>query len=81
MNDRRLLLTSLLSYAVARGFWTLKNWARVLTIGVSIFDLVIGGPHSKILGRIVSVIPIWYLLTPQVKAAFREVAPEWQQAV
>jgi hypothetical protein len=65
-----LLLGALLLYFLGRGLWTLKNWARMLTLFFSGLDLIVGGPPSKIVSRTVSLVTICYLLTPGVKAAF-----------
>jgi hypothetical protein len=57
-------------YLIGRGLWRTKNWARQVTIAFSVLDLVLGGSTPEIWSRIISVITMWYLLTPGVKAAF-----------
>jgi hypothetical protein len=64
------LAVSLLSFLVARGFWNLRSWTRTLTIILCVLDLVAGGPPSKIIGRVISILIIWYLLRPEVKSSF-----------
>ncbi len=84
--DTRILIfgacvfLSLLSYLVGYAFMRLQNWVRVFTIAVSIFDLVMGGSHSDFVNRVVSVILIWYLFTPRVRASFHAVTADEQHA-
>lgn len=57
-------------YLIGRGLWRTENWARQVTIAFSVLDLVLGGSTPEIWSRTISVITMWYLLTPGVKAAF-----------
>jgi len=65
-----LIVLAAASYFFGRAFWMTKNWVREWTIALSVLGLIIGGPPSELWGRAVSVVLIWYLLTPEVKASF-----------
>ena len=74
-----LLVSAFVSLALAYGFWTLKPWAWPVGMGLEILGLVLSGLQVitgsvSISGVLVSVIIsaaiIYYLLTPNVKAAF-----------
>jgi hypothetical protein len=76
------LVLGVLNLALAYGFWTLKPWAWPLGVGLQIASLVItaitillsgdivGGITSSIIGIVISVIILYYLFQPHVKAAF-----------
>ncbi len=71
---------------VGWGLWTLKEWARIVTIVLSAIGAVFQLPgllrallHFSIGGLVwtafwlaVDIVIIWYLLTPQVRAAFQQ---------
>lgn len=75
-----------LVYAVtAWGIWTMREWGRILSIVMAVIslffslpglflmamsmNLFLGGYRVLRLG--ISVLIIWYLMQPQIKAAFR----------
>ena len=84
--DTRILIfgacvfLSLLSYLVGYAFMRLQNWVRVFTIAVSMFDLVMGGPHfgCRVPRRIRHTDLVFVYAT--VRAAFHTVAAERQPA-
>ena len=51
-------------------FWTLRNWGRLMVIWLSIVTLLVGGDPSDAWVRALCMVLIWYLLRPNVKAAF-----------
>lgn len=78
-----LLVLPTLSVMAAWGLWKLKNWGRILLIALMInssaFESIrwLLTPHVKMSFSVASVITlaingliIWYLLKPNVKAAF-----------
>ncbi len=75
-----VLVYSVLSLALAYGFWSLKPWAWPLGIGVQVLGIVQGvlqymnapetGLISLIIGLAISAFILWYLMRPHVKAAF-----------
>lgn len=76
------LVLSVLNLVLAYGFWTLKPWAWPLGVGLQIASLVVtaitillsgdivGGITSSIIGIVISIIILYYLFQPHVKAAF-----------
>lgn len=83
------LIFAAISALMGWGMWTLKNWARIVTIvfaaigalmqGISILtSLVHFNLVPIVFGLIVGGIDaliVWYLLQPHVKAAFEHTAP------
>jgi hypothetical protein len=71
-----LLVLSVAYLAFAYGAWTLKPWGWTLGIGLAAISAVvavlqlIGGDLSSIISIAISAVIIYYLMTPQVKAAF-----------
>jgi hypothetical protein len=79
------LVCAAISALLGWGLWTLKNWARIITIvllaldiGLSLLGLVGTLTHFNLFALIWSVfwiavyaLIIWYLLKPEVKAAFQ----------
>jgi hypothetical protein len=79
------LVFALVYAAAAWGIWTMREWRRILSIVMAVIslffslpglflmamsmNLFLGGYRVLRLG--ISVLIIWYLLQPQVKAAFR----------
>jgi len=75
---------ALISFVVGIGLWTLKNWARILTIVFSILGvlsnlagaaipLMTGEPVSavsSVIGLGVNGLILWYMFQPHVKQAF-----------
>jgi hypothetical protein len=78
------LIIAALHVLVAWGMWTLKNWARMVTLVLAaigavmqVFGVLGSLLHFHIFALIWSMIVlginaliVWYLLQPQVKAAF-----------
>jgi len=75
-----VLIYSVLSLALAYGFWTLKPWAWPLGVGVQVLGIIQGVLQymntpdtalvSLIIGLAISAFILWYLFQPHVKAAF-----------
>ena len=79
---------TLFTAALGRGFWQLKNWARLIALVLIGFSVIVGGieiihawPQSTASGiataffRVaVSCLIFWYLCSPSVRAAFRPAA-------
>jgi hypothetical protein len=79
------LVFALVYAAAAWGIWTMREWRRILSIVMAVIslffslpglflmamsmNLFLGGYRVLRLG--ISVLIIWYLMQPQVKAAFR----------
>jgi len=61
---------SLLFFAVGVALWSLRNWARWFLLLGSAIQLVLGGPPSAVVSRVISVATICYLLAPGIRAAF-----------
>lgn len=75
ISERVLLFSfaafiSLLSYELGKALWHLRNWARWFVLSVCGIELILGGPPSAMLGRVVSLVTIGYLLAPSIRAAF-----------
>ena len=74
-----ILAYSLLSLALAYGFWTLKPWAWPLGVGVQVLGIVQAvlqflNDGTQFFSLLVSLaiagVILWYLFQPHVKAAF-----------
>ena len=74
-----ILAYSLLSLAVAYGFWTLQPWAWPLGVGVQALGIVQAvlqflndGSNffSLLISLAIAGVILWYLFQPHVKAAF-----------
>jgi len=73
------LAYSLLSLALAYGFWTLQPWAWPLGVGVEVLGIVqallqfVNG-GSNVAGLVITLaiaaFILWYLFQPHVRAAF-----------
>jgi hypothetical protein len=73
----------------AYGMWALREWGRIMSIVLAIISLVFSLPGLLMMGahlhlffgayrlvRIaISILIVWYLVQPQVKAVFRRTAP------
>lgn len=77
-----LLIGAVLHILCGAGLWKLKEWGRMLTIvlcaigGVLAFFNIMHSPVTMVFGTIrigISVLIIWYLSQPHVKAAFAQV--------
>jgi hypothetical protein len=72
------LVQAVLSLAFAYGAWTLKPWAWVVGVAAEVIQLVISvllildgaDISSQIISVIIAGVILYYLWTPQVKAAF-----------
>ncbi|HEX2193483.1 MAG TPA: DUF2127 domain-containing protein [Candidatus Limnocylindria bacterium] len=73
------LAYSVLSLALAYGFWTLKPWAWPLGVGVQVLGILqavvqyVNNPNqlvSAIISVAIAAFILWYLFQPHVKAAF-----------
>ncbi len=75
------------------GLWTLREWGRVLSIALAVLSLVFSLPGLLMMGlhlnlffgtyrlvRIaISILVIWYLMQPPIKAAFHRPNPAVSQ--
>ena len=61
---------SILNWVVGYGLWIQKPWARTGAIALAIVGLLI-----MPIGTIAGAIILWYLLQPQIAAAFEKPAP------
>lgn len=59
------VIVGLLYFLVAWGLWTLQSWARIVAIVLGIIGL-----FNFPVGTIISIIILWYLFKPEIKAAF-----------
>ena len=80
-----ILIFAALDALLGWGLWKLKNWARIITIvlmvisiGLQLFGLVGILAHFNLFSLILTVVfvaiyawIVWYLLQPNVKAAFQ----------
>lgn len=60
-----VLALVIVNVATGWGLLALKNWARWLTIILGVFSL-----SNFPLGTVIGGLKIWYLMTPEAKAAF-----------
>jgi low temperature requirement protein LtrA len=74
-----VLAYSILSLALAYGFWTLKSWAWPLGVGVEVLGVVQAilqymNDTRQVVSLVISIaiagVVLWYLYQPHVKAAF-----------
>jgi hypothetical protein len=80
---------ALIAAAAGYGIWRLREWGRILSIGLAAIALLISLPGFFMMGlhfslffggfrlfRIaISVLIIWYLVQPQIRALFQKPAP------
>ncbi len=80
---------ALIAATAGYGIWSLREWGRILSIGLAAISLLISLPGMFFMGmhfslffggfrlfRIaISVLIIWYLVQPQIKALFQKPAP------
>jgi uncharacterized membrane protein (DUF2068 family) len=78
------LAFALLHVLAGYGVWTMQNWGRILAIILAVISLLFALPGLllttmmmhvffggyRILRIVISVVIIWYLLKPEVKALF-----------
>ncbi len=60
-----LILVGLFMFIITYGLWTLKPWARMFAIIFAVLGLL-----AFPIGTILSIIILWYLFKPEIKAAF-----------
>lgn len=60
-----LLAFALLNITIGYGVWTLRGWARLGAMAVAVVGLL-----AVPLGTLVGALILWYLLKPEVAAAF-----------
>lgn len=60
-----LLAFSLLNVVVGYGVWTLRGWARLGAMAIAVVGLLFVP-----LGTLVGALILWYLLKPEIAAAF-----------
>jgi len=79
------LILAIIPLVVGLGLWKLKEWGRILAIAVSAISAVlqlfgvvgmllhfsVGGFAFLVCRLAISVLIVWYLLKPEVKAAFQ----------
>lgn len=82
-------LYAVVHFVTGYGIWLLREWGRILSIVLAVISLLFSLPGLLAMGmhlhlffggyrllRIaVSILIIWYLLQPQVKAIFQRTAP------
>lgn len=80
---------ALIAAIAAYGIWTLREWGRIMSIVLAVISLVFSVPGLLMMGvhlhlffgayrlfRIaISVLIVWYLVQPQVRAVFRRTVP------
>lgn len=78
---------AVVAFVAGYGIWTLREWGRILSIVLAIVSLLFSLPgllmmHLHLffggyrLFRIaISILIIWYLVQPQIKALFRRTVP------
>jgi hypothetical protein len=59
------IIIGLIYFLIAWGLWTLKPWARMMAIIFAVIGLL-----SFPVGTVISIIILWYLFKPEIKAAF-----------
>jgi hypothetical protein len=72
------LAQSILLLAFAYGAWTLQPWAWTLGVAAEVIGLILSGLFilggdpisSQIVGIVIALVILYYLFTPNVKAAF-----------
>ncbi len=84
-----LLFFAAIAVLVGYGLWTLREWARILAIVLAVLSLLFSLPGLLMMGLhlhffygtyrllriVISVLIIWYLMQPQIRAIFRRITP------
>ncbi|NLI74642.1 MAG: hypothetical protein GX369_07765 [Euryarchaeota archaeon] len=70
-----LILLGIIGLVIARGLWKGREWARTIAIAFTIIILafsILGAIilEPSILGALISIIILWYLYRPQVRAFY-----------
>ena len=60
-----LIVIGILDIVIGWGVWSLRKWARTVAIVLAIVGLI-----SFPIGTIISIITLWYLFKPEIKACF-----------
>jgi uncharacterized membrane protein (DUF2068 family) len=82
------VVLALIAAAAGYGIWSLREWGRILSIGLAAISLLFSLPGLFFLGlhlslffggfhlfRIaISVLIIWYLMQPQIRVLFQKPA-------
>jgi uncharacterized membrane protein (DUF2068 family) len=77
------------AFVAGFGMWTLREWGRILSIVLAVMTLLFSVPGLLLMGahlhlffgtyrlfRIaISILIIWYLVQPQIKAVFQRTTP------
>jgi len=80
---------AVIAFVAGYGIWTLREWGRILSIVLAVVSLLFSLPGLLMMGlhlhlffggyrlfRIaISILIIWYLVQPQIKALFRRTTP------
>lgn len=72
-----VIIVALIQLLYGIGMWKLQKWAWILAVIGSILNLIVAGialigyeQYANVGGAVVSLIILWYLFRPHVKAAF-----------
>ncbi|HSY13473.1 MAG TPA: hypothetical protein VK976_14880 [Verrucomicrobiae bacterium] len=82
-------LFALVAVMAGYGMWAMREWGRILSIALAVIALIFSFPGLLMMGihlhlfigtyrlfRIaISILIIWYLVQPQIKALFQDRAP------
>jgi len=60
-----LIAIGVLDILIGWGLWSLRKWARTVAIVLAVVGLI-----SFPIGTVISIITLWYLFKPEVKACF-----------
>jgi len=60
-----LIVIGILDIVIGWGLWNLKRWARTFAIVLAVIGLI-GFP----IGTVISIVTLWYLFKPEIKACF-----------
>ena len=60
-----LIVIGILDIVIGWGLWSLRKWARTVAIVLAIVGLI-----SFPIGTVISIITLWYLFKPEIKACF-----------
>jgi hypothetical protein len=80
---------AVVAFVAGFGMWTLREWGRILSIVLAVMTLLFSVPGLLLMGahlhlffgtyrlfRIaISILIIWYLVQPQIKAVFQRTTP------
>ena len=79
------LVMALVALSAAYGLWKMRDWGRVLSLGLAILYVLFTLPAILLLHALlgayqivriaVYIAIIWYLLQPRIKALFRQNTP------